>query len=62
MNVPITDEAELRVQTEVLYKQGGADNVLTCIATLQKCQIIILSKLNELLEEEIQSGEIDHGN
>ena len=50
MNVPEMDEAELRVSTAKMYREGGVMNVLACVSTLQKCQIIILNKLNELIE------------
>jgi len=49
--VPEPDEAELRFSTTQMYKHGGAINVLNCVLVMQKCQIIILKKLNELLEE-----------
>ncbi len=52
MNIPEPDEAELRVSTKLMYEQGGVDNVLSCISVMQKCQLIILQKLNEILEEE----------
>lgn len=47
------DEAELKVSTTVMYKYGGVINVLNCVLMMQKCQIIILKKLNELLNEEL---------
>lgn len=46
------DEAELRISTKSMYQTGGTINVLDCVLTMQKYQIIILKKLNELLEEE----------
>lgn len=46
------EEAELKVMTSEMYRDGGWTNVLACINTLQKVQIIILTKLNEILEEE----------
>lgn len=49
MNVPETDEAELKVQTVLMYKNGGIKNVLDCIVVMQKCQTIILTKLAELI-------------
>lgn len=49
--VPEANEAELRVSTTQMFKDGGAINVLNCVLVMQKCQIIILKKLNELLEE-----------
>ncbi len=52
MKVPEFDEAELKVSTTQMYKQGGIENVLACVSIMQKCQIIILTKLNELLEED----------
>lgn len=51
------DEAELKVMTINLYKHGGAENVLACVSTMQKCQIIILKKLNEILKDEISELE-----
>lgn len=50
--VPEEQEAELRVSTTEMFKAGGAINVLNCVLVMQKCQIIILKKLNELLDEE----------
>jgi len=52
MQISEADEAEFRVMTANMYKQGGAFNVLACVSTMQKVQIIIMKKLNELLEEE----------
>ncbi len=45
-------EAELRVMTSNMYKAGGALNVMACISTISKVQLIIADKLNEILEEE----------
>ncbi len=45
-------EAELKVMTTNMYKAGGALNVLACISTMGKVQLIIAKKLNEILEEE----------
>lgn len=50
--IPEPDEAELRAGTTQMYRQGGIENVLNCVLTMQKCQVIIMKKLNELLEEE----------
>ncbi len=47
-----TQEAELKVMVMNMYKQGGALNVLECISTIGKVQLIIAKKLNEILEEE----------
>jgi len=52
MNIPEPDEAELKASTTRMYKHGGIGNVLSCVSTMQKCQIIILKKLNEILLEE----------
>ncbi len=52
MKVPEPDEAELRVSTTLMYKEGGIENVLSCVSVMQKCQIIILNKLIELLDME----------
>lgn len=52
MNIPESDEAELRVSTTLMYKEGGIENVLACIIAMQKCQNIILTKLNEILDAE----------
>jgi len=49
MNINILDEIDLKLQTQKMYEMGGIDNVLSCISTMQKCQIIILTKLNEIL-------------
>jgi hypothetical protein len=46
------DEAELRVLTANMYKNGGVYDVLACVSTMQKVIIIIMKKLNELLDEE----------
>lgn len=46
------DEAELRVSTARMYQLGGVTNVLDCVLTMQKVQVIILKKLNEILEQE----------
>lgn len=45
-------EAELKVMTTNMYKVGGALNVLACISTIGKVQLIIAKKLNEILAEE----------
>lgn len=50
--VPESDEAELRVMITKLYKDGGANEVLACVKTMQQCIIIILKKLKELMSEE----------
>lgn len=52
MKITEEEEAEFKVMTSEMYKNGGALNVLSCVSTMQKVQIIILRKLNELLEEE----------
>lgn len=46
------DEAELRVQTQNMYAAGGAENVLEAVLTMQRCAVVILKKLNEILENE----------
>ncbi len=45
-------EAELKVQTQNMFNFGGVENVLDCIRTMQQAQIIIMMKLNEILERE----------
>lgn len=52
--IKITEEqeAEFKVMTSEMYKHGGFVNVMACVSTMQKVQIIILKKLNELFEEE----------
>lgn len=50
------DEAELRVSTANMYRLGGINNVLDCVLTMQKCQLVILQKLNEILQEEGNNG------
>lgn len=52
MDIPEPDEAELRVGVTQMYKAGGVENVLACVIILQKSINIILSKLNEILDEE----------
>lgn len=49
--VPELDEAELKVQTQLMFDRGGVINVLECVSTMQQCQVIILQKLNEILNE-----------
>lgn len=49
--IPPTDEAELKVMITKLYKEGGVQEVLNCVKTMQECQVIILKKLKELLQE-----------
>lgn len=49
MRISELDEAELKVQTENMYRAGGIENVLACVSTMYACQIIIMQKLNELL-------------
>ena len=56
MNVPEMDEAELRAQTTAMYRHGGVENVLDCLIAMQRCQNVILAKLNEILEEEIDNA------
>lgn len=46
------DEAEFRVMTTNLYRESGVYSVLACVSTMQKIQIIMMTKLNELLDEE----------
>ena len=46
------DEAELKVMTQNMYNSGGIDNVLECVSVMQRCQVIILQKLNEILIQE----------
>ena len=46
------DEAQLKVQTQNMYTAGGVMNVLECVSTMQRCMIVILKKLHEILEEE----------
>lgn len=43
------DEAELKVQTQNMYDAGGIDNVLACVHEMQKAQLVIMQKLNEIL-------------
>jgi hypothetical protein len=52
LRISAADEAELRVATKHMFESGGVYNVLACVATIQRAQIIILQKLNELLDEE----------
>lgn len=49
------EEAELRISTQVLYEKGGIDNVLACVCEMQRVQVVILKKLNEILENEQKS-------
>jgi hypothetical protein len=46
------DEAEIKVMITNLYKSDGVYAVLASVQTMQKVMIIIMKKLNELLEEE----------
>jgi len=46
------DEAEIKVMITNLYKSDGVYAVLASVQTMQKVIIIIMKKLNELLEEE----------
>lgn len=50
--VPEFDEAELKVMVQNMYNAGGAENVLQCILTMRECEIIVLKKLNEILDGE----------
>ncbi len=50
-------EAELKVQTQNMFNCGGASNVLECISTMQQAQIVILLKLNEILERDNAKSE-----
>lgn len=52
MDLHPIDEAELRASTTLMYKHGGVENVLNCVIAMQKCQRIILLKLQEILENE----------
>lgn len=46
------EEAELKVETINMYRAGGILNVFSAVTMMGKCQLIILKKLNEILEEE----------
>lgn len=46
------DEAEMKVMTANMYREGGVGNVLSCVATMARCQQIILEKLVEILRKE----------
>jgi len=52
LRITETEEAELKVMTTTMFREGGVYNVLACVSTIQRAQIIILTKLNELLLEE----------
>ena len=52
MRISEEDEAEFKIMTKNMYENGGAFNVLACVSTMQRVQIIILTKLNELLKED----------
>lgn len=54
--IPEPTEAELRVSTANMFRAGGTLNVLQCVLVMQKCQIIVLKKLNELLEEKFNGA------
>lgn len=58
MKIPEFEEARLKVDTMDMYKKGGAYTVLECINEMQQCMIIILTKLNEILEDENKKGNI----
>jgi len=57
MEIHPIDEIELKIQTQNMFNAGGTENVLDCVSTLQKCQIIILTKLNEILESSNENTE-----
>ena len=46
------DEAEFKVMVTKLFRNEGVYGVLACIHTMREVEIIMLRKLNELLEEE----------
>ena len=50
MNLPALDEAELKIMTVNMYKFGGTENVLKAVQIMQECQIVMLQKLQEILE------------
>lgn len=58
MNLSEIEQAELRVYTQDMFDKGGTDNVLSCISEMQQCQIVILTKLNEILAQQIKSEEV----
>lgn len=58
MKISEFEEAELRVGVENMYAIGGMDTVLTCVNEMQQYMIIILTKLNEILEAENKKGNI----
>jgi hypothetical protein len=58
--VPLADEAELKMMTVRMYQNGGAKVVFDCVKTMQECQVIILKKLKEILEE--NRNELDNRN
>lgn len=61
MKITEEQEAEFKVMTTAMYKHGGMANVLACVSTMQKVQIIILKKLNELIEAEKNGDEGSYG-
>lgn len=52
MKISELDEADLKVQTENMYRAGGIENVLACVSTMYACQIVIMRKLNEIILNE----------
>lgn len=54
MRISEEHEAELKVQTQNMFNHGGLENVLACVATMQQAQIVILTKLNEILDAQSQ--------
>ena len=48
--LPELDEKELRVATEAMYRDGGAQRVLDCVMALQKVQGVVLSELRQLTD------------
>ena len=58
MKVTPLEEAQLRIDTVEMYKNGGVPNVMDAVDMMNQCIFIILSKLNEILDEEIKKGNI----
>ncbi len=46
------EENQLRLDTTAMYEYGGISNVLASVHMMTQCQLVVLEKLGELLEEE----------
>lgn len=58
MKITPLEEATLRMDTVMMYKTGGVTNVMDAVDMMNQCIFVILTKLNEILEEESKKGNI----